>query len=257
MIYRELLVLKEDKIYLWCDDSGPRETLYWEGKGDLCPRILRTNKRIYREASPLLYGENRFHFPDVEVGRRLGEDFEIEAPLTKPFLSKIRGQAKLIRHVAMEFPQFIEMEDDGEYDMWKSLQREYMSAIAFLAKKCPKISTVEFEIEFNSDRLDVLYGYMGEVDDPMDTLEEELKRAMKKLSEIVVTLEVDAGEGGEDSILAMVRMQGWTPKKVPLWRCQCCEKHYYSEEAFDGHIEVKGSRCAWLAVRYGLTIEDE
>jgi hypothetical protein len=69
-IYEELLVLSEPITFkATCDPSWP--PLFLSKRYGLCPALLRANKRVQHEASPLLYSGNRFGFSDLDPTPRL------------------------------------------------------------------------------------------------------------------------------------------------------------------------------------------
>jgi hypothetical protein len=93
-IYSELLIQSETIVVPWT--SGD-----WLTTNTVCvyPEILRVNKKIHSEASPILYSENRFKFP--------GFRFAAWDDNIARFLRAIGTyQGKLIRHVAITFPKF-------------------------------------------------------------------------------------------------------------------------------------------------------
>jgi hypothetical protein len=100
-IYSELLV--HSKPIVFVADYGPSSPPLFRSKRDgLYPALLRVNKRAHSEASPLLYSNNRFRFPDIFTSTPSATDSAHIAP----FLSQIGSQASLIRHICIAFPTF-------------------------------------------------------------------------------------------------------------------------------------------------------
>jgi hypothetical protein len=63
-IYSELLVRSEPIVFV--AGYGPSSLPLFRAKRDgLCPALLRTNRKLHHEASPLLYSNNRFQFPEI------------------------------------------------------------------------------------------------------------------------------------------------------------------------------------------------
>jgi hypothetical protein len=96
-IYSELLVHPEPIVFV--ADYGPSSPPLFRSKRDgLCPALLRVNKKVHSEASPLLYSNNRFRFPDILTST--------DSAYIAPFLRQIGSQASLIRHICISFPTF-------------------------------------------------------------------------------------------------------------------------------------------------------
>lgn len=98
-IYSELLVVAVPLVLEpydgnLCPPVGSR-------RRGLYPAILRVNKKAYREASRLLYSENRFEIPNATGSPEIPET----APVAL-FLSQISCQASLIRYICIDFPRW-------------------------------------------------------------------------------------------------------------------------------------------------------
>jgi hypothetical protein len=86
-IYEELLVLSEPiTLRMSKDPSWPPLSL--SKRYGLCPALLRANKRVQREARPLLYSSNRLRFSDLEPTPRL----DTKSAVLASFLSQIERQ---------------------------------------------------------------------------------------------------------------------------------------------------------------------
>jgi hypothetical protein len=69
----------------------------------LCPALLRANKRVQRQASPLLYSGNHFGFSDLDPTPRL----DTKSAVLASFLGQIERQnASFLRYVYVDFPTF-------------------------------------------------------------------------------------------------------------------------------------------------------
>jgi hypothetical protein len=98
-IYSEPLVDSEPIIFI-ADYGLSSPPLFRSKRDGLCPALLRVNKRAHSEASPLLYSNNRFRFPDIFTSTPSATDSAHIAP----FLSQIGSQASLIRHICIAVP---------------------------------------------------------------------------------------------------------------------------------------------------------
>jgi hypothetical protein len=64
--------------------------------------FFTSTRGAHSEASPLLYSNNRFRFPDIFTSTPSATDSAHIAP----FLSQIGSQASLVRHICIAFPTF-------------------------------------------------------------------------------------------------------------------------------------------------------
>jgi hypothetical protein len=116
-IYSELLVHSEPIVFV--ADYGPSSPPLFRSKRDgLCPALLCVNKRAHSEASPLLYSNNRFRFPDIFTSSPSATDSAHIAP----FLSQIGSQASLIRHICI-----LKIWNSSEIPVQASLLSNYCS----------------------------------------------------------------------------------------------------------------------------------
>ncbi|KAH0556305.1 hypothetical protein GP486_005767 [Trichoglossum hirsutum] len=97
-IYSELLVSSE-RIVFAAEFATPSPPLFRPKRNGLWPALLRANKMVYSEASPLLYSNNCFQFPN---GFASGN--AIWAAYYSPFINKIGSQASFIRYICITTP---------------------------------------------------------------------------------------------------------------------------------------------------------
>jgi len=97
-IYRELLVLEEPIVFVAerCGDAH-LSPLLLSRRYELCPNLLRVNKKVHSEAITLLYSENRFQFPNIITSFAAYAHFA-------PFRNQIGSQASLLRHICISIP---------------------------------------------------------------------------------------------------------------------------------------------------------
>jgi hypothetical protein len=83
-----------DQIYeLALMDQDYTDLGTWYYPRSFIPELLRTNKTVYREATPLLYTHNRFNF------------ITCDSVFVASFLNRIgRENVKHIRHIRIDFP---------------------------------------------------------------------------------------------------------------------------------------------------------
>ncbi|MCJ1257758.1 hypothetical protein MMC24_005584 [Lignoscripta atroalba] len=205
-IYSELLILSEPIVFV--ADYGPSSPPLLQSKRDsLYPALLRVNKKAHREASPLLYSNNRFQFPDVFTSTQDATDSAHIAP----FLCQIGSQASLIRHICIAFPTF----DDYRHDRVR-LHEAHIKNLELMRDTCTSITTLELLLPLDlvnyalSDSL-IAAG-------ALDLLNTRFK-TISPLKEIIVNFQVYGGEDLSDE-MKKVRDCGWTveitklPKKV-------------------------------------------
>ncbi|KAK5651180.1 hypothetical protein OQA88_12728 [Cercophora sp. LCS_1] len=78
-------------------------------KNGLCAALLRINKQVYHETSPLLPAENRFYFPQYNftAPNSYYESFlplYQTRPLLIPFLTQLGDRTNLLQHISIRFP---------------------------------------------------------------------------------------------------------------------------------------------------------
>ena len=179
----ELVILHQEPIDPWADYGPPY---------NLAPELLRTNKTINREASLLLYSQNRF-------------DFTSSTPENvASFVEQIgRNNADNIRHICVDFPKFryldlgdVTLEDDS-VDIFGTLQ----SGCASLST----LTTSRYSTNAMELRLDAL-------DNPKLVTEalklvNTLFRTVSTIQKIIVEVYED---GPSDYIRREMDNHGWT-----------------------------------------------
>ncbi|KAK8062628.1 hypothetical protein PG997_014725 [Apiospora hydei] len=140
------LFVKDDGIPIFCYTQGlpfvsDREMPFSTNQG-LQPQLLRTNKCILQEASPLLYSKNKLSLLEMP----LHEFAELRSgkPIVETFLVMIGSQARLVRHIALTLWTFVRDLDRANntvnLDEW---DRENLLAIQ---EMCPPTTTLEFRL---------------------------------------------------------------------------------------------------------------
>jgi hypothetical protein len=171
---------------------------------------------VYSEASPLLYSNNRFRFPDICTSTPSATD----SAHIVPFLSQIGSQASLIRHICIAFPTF----DDYRRGRAK-LHEAHIKNLELIRDTCTSITTLELSLSktFPLDSANDALDDSPIVADALDLLDMRFK-AVPSLKEIIVNVQVYGEEDLSDDLMKM-RDCGWTvevtkleiPKKV--WIC--------------------------------------
>ncbi|KAF2807990.1 uncharacterized protein BDZ99DRAFT_70906 [Mytilinidion resinicola] len=185
-IYEHLLVLQE-----------PIECLThpWLGQsqlGALTPGLLLVNKAVHREASSLLYAQNRFNLavPDSE--------------LVTAFLDQVGcNNAKHIRHIYLNFPEFGSLD---RHDV--TIQDGSLRILAKIQRECTNLSTLTTSLNStNNTELE-----LDELDSPNIAAEalalvDAQFRAILSLQEIIVEV---YEEGPSACIRREMESHGWT-----------------------------------------------
>ena len=167
----------------------------------LYPEILRVNKEIYAEGSPLLYSKNRFQFPGFPWSWTLRSKEDTAHIAT--FIDQIRSQARLLHHMCIPFPFY-------KCDI--TLQ-EHITNLKLIRNSCPSVNTLEllisniysYEFFFASKR-------SREREEALDLLNTHL-RAIPSLKEIIVRIVLNVEEPGfqrvTDDATKSLRDRGW------------------------------------------------
>ncbi|OIW30909.1 hypothetical protein CONLIGDRAFT_630814 [Coniochaeta ligniaria NRRL 30616] len=209
MIYSELLVLDNEAIKL-CADHYSAQRLYWQDRGRLHPKILRTNKHVFAEASPQLYAKNRVHFPVSTYG-----DFN---PLIDIFLQYIGARhARLIRHVAIDFPEIPAkfpafLSEPPSETISSKKPPGLIEGLELLRVSCPSFSTLQLKVH-----LPFRY-YKGGVFSNETNFDEvgDLFTTTLPLVEITVVIKTyDDVPEDRDKPLQLIRNYGWKAKMIP------------------------------------------
>lgn len=122
---------------------------------DAYPVILHVCQRLYKEASPVLYSRNHFKFPTglPPPSTRL--------PHFAPFLAQVRGQARLIDAVCVNFPTFVDDRDkfrilDQQFSLDKAhfyehawLEKAHFDSLELIRRTIGNVSTLELSLPFS------------------------------------------------------------------------------------------------------------
>ena len=141
-IYEELLVLSEPIIF------PPYRPFFPYQRYGLCPSLLRTNKGVHREASPMLYSRNCFEFsePTPSRAQRLHANY---ASAFTSFLSRTGDQnASFIRHLHIGFPAF---EKPGLIGPALRLKEDSIKALELIRDKCTSIARLDTSLQDEDD----------------------------------------------------------------------------------------------------------
>jgi hypothetical protein len=158
----------------------------------LTPGLLRANKIIHREASSLLYAQNRFDFT-VSISEDVAS-----------FLEQIgRNNATYIQHIYIRFPQFFYLD---LHDV--TLEDDSLRILAKIQSDCTNLSTLTTSlgstnsIELRLDELD----HPKIVSEALALVDARF-RAISSLREIIVEV-YENGPSGH--IRREMKRHGWT-----------------------------------------------
>jgi len=140
-IYAELLVHSEP-IKITADYTFSPTRLRGT-KGRVHPQILRVNKLALSEASPLLYSQNRFWFPE-----RRDPACNDWIDQVAPFLACIGPiHAGLVQYIGIEFVGVDDHEDQNP-ELESKLQERY-KLLQFIHDTCPCIRTIHMMLDLS------------------------------------------------------------------------------------------------------------
>jgi hypothetical protein len=185
-IYEQLLVLQDPIV---CSTHSWFRSFHL---GALTPGLLLVNKTVHREASSLLYAQNRF-------------DFTMCIPeYVASFFDQIgRNNANHIRHIYINFPSILNL---GEHDA--TLEEDSIHMLARIQNDCTNLITLRTSLDSTDTaafELDALDSPKAVVD--MLALVDARFRAISSLREVIV-------EVYEDSVSAHIidemKSRGWT-----------------------------------------------
>lgn len=158
----------------------------------LTPELLRTNKTVHREASSLLYAQNRFDFT------------MFTSEHVASFLEQIgRNNANYIRHIHVDFPNFLHLDP---HDV--TLEDDSDRILAKIQSDCTTLSTLTTSLDSTNDmelRLDALDNY-NIVAKALAVVDTRFK-AILSLQEIIVEVYEDGPSG---HIRREMKSHGWT-----------------------------------------------
>jgi hypothetical protein len=222
-IYSELLVHPEP-IVLVAAYGPPSPPLLRSRRNGLCPALLQLNKQAHSEASPLLYSNNRFRFPDIW---NLTDSAHIA-----PFLLQIGPQANLVRHIRISFPTF----DDFRHSS-ASLHEAHIKNLELIRDTCTSITTLELSL--HSDDTNGAFRNSTFLDQALNLLDMRFK-AILSLKKVIVNFQIYSEEEFSDDWVKM-RDRGWTveitklPKK--MWISENDQVEFDNEEECNAYNE--------------------
>jgi len=179
----ELCLLHEEPINPWID---------YNQRHELTPGLLRANKTIHREASSLLYAQNRF-------------DFTMATPEdVASFLRTIgNNNADCIRHICVDFPSLCDLEPGNV-----TLEEGSDSILENIQSGCANLRTLTTSLSSTHAmelRLDALDNH--KIVTEALTLVNTRFRAVSSLQDIIVEVYED---GPSDYIRRKIENHGWT-----------------------------------------------
>jgi hypothetical protein len=134
---------------------------------ELTPGLLRANKTVHREASSLLYAQNRF-------------DFTMATPKdVASFLGTIGRNADYIQHVCINFPNLRDLEPGNV-----TLEESSISILANFQSGCVNLSTLTTSANAMVLKLDAL-DYPKIITEALKLVDARF-RAISSLQEIIV-----------------------------------------------------------------------
>jgi hypothetical protein len=213
-IYKELLVFPEPiKFKTTKDLSLPPLILH--KRCNLCPAVLRANKRVHHEAEGLLYTGNQFEFIDLVPTERL---MYTDCTAVESFLNQIGLQnSSLIRHICIDFPAISDHRPGTA-----CLHGDSIKTLELLREKCTSLTILETPL-YDIIPLEVYHEDTGKrmVADAAVDLVDARFRDISSLKEIVVNvytydkykdLDYDPLKNPSDELLRKMRDHGWTTK---------------------------------------------
>ena len=218
-IYSELLVLSEPIVFL----AYRSPSLFRSQRERLYPALLRANRRVHREASPLLYSNNRFQFPEVFT-------FTFAPTATSnvhiaPFLYQIQSQASLIRHICIplhifDYPQFSGVR----------FHKAHIKILELIRDTCTSIKTLELLVSPDYDNYP-----LGD-SETLDLLDTRFK-SIPSLKEIIVNFKVYPEQDPSDDLTKKVHDYGWTVSVTKLPK--------KTRVSLDGRVEFDNEEDWW------------
>jgi hypothetical protein len=220
-IYSEVLVLSEPIVFV-ADDDSPSRPLFWSEKDELCPALLRVNKLVYNEASPILYSKNCFQFPDVLIAT---PSRTLSAHIA-PFLHQIGCQASHIRHICIPFPDFDELQDKAP-----ALYQADIDNLDLVRTTCSGIRTLELLVSRGC--ADYTLGDLSIAAHGLDLLNIHFKR-ISTLEQVGIIFQVYHEHDLSNALTESIHDYGWAVKmtKLPkkIWISQDARVEFDNEE---------------------------
>lgn len=195
-IFSHLLILPEP-IGFVADYGPPLPPIFRSRRDGLCPAILRTNRKMYGEASPLLYSNNRFRFPEVFSS-------EQRAPTSAriaPFLAQVRWQARHIRHILIPFPTF-----DYPVPDTATLHQVHIENLELIRKTCTGLKILELSVP--NDHCSYALGDWAVAIDALKILDTHIS-SISTLKDIIVNFEEYPESDPSDDLTKRLCDIGW------------------------------------------------
>ncbi len=202
-IYSELLV-SSDPVEFIADFSSPSPPLFRSRKLGLCPAILGVCRKVYNEARPLLYSNNRFRFPG-KVGSTPSVPDQAHIA---PFLNQIGSQVRLLHHICIPFPNFEDTKTERA-----ELESVHIENLELIRRTCTNIKTFKLLVPY-----DYIYAHDNWTitSEALELLDTRLK-TMPSLEKVVVNLERQAASGeASDELTTKMSKIGWTVRVTRL-----------------------------------------
>jgi hypothetical protein len=162
---------------------------------NLCLALLRANKAVHCEVSPLLYSYNRFEFTNLLPTPR----FSTKSVAIASFFSQIgRQNASFLRHICIDFPA-----PDNSPERY-SVQED-IRVLELIRDNCTGIAILETLL----CRCWPLEDYRG----TMLELPNTYFKAIPSLNEVIVNIHSDDYDLS-NSVLKKMHSYGWTTKRM-------------------------------------------
>ena len=200
-IYSELLVLSE-QIVLVADYGPSSRPIFRPRKKGLCPILLRINKRIYKEAIPLLYSNNRFQFPEIS------NPTATDVAHIAPFLRQIGYHANHIRYICIPFPTSMYPQPHSA-----TLHRAHVENLDLVRNTCTSIRTLELLVSPDS----AVYALSDSriLAEALGVLDTHFK-SISSLKKIVVNFKLYPEHSLSDDLRKEMHDYGWTIRVTQL-----------------------------------------
>ncbi|MCJ1421456.1 hypothetical protein MMC32_007820 [Xylographa parallela] len=206
-IFSELLVLSEPIDFV-ADYGPPSPPLFRRQRDGLCPAVLRVSSMMYREASPLLYTNNRFRFPEVFTSTP-------SAPTSAyigPFLDQIGSHARAILHEA------------------------HIKNLELIRDTCAGIQTLELLVL--PEHYNYALSHSTIAVEALNLLDTRLK-SIPPLKDLIINFQVYPEEDPSDDLTKKIHDYGWTVKvtKLPkkIWISYDDRVEFDNEEDCDAY----------------------
>jgi hypothetical protein len=211
-IYDELLATRETVVFV-ADYGQPFPPLLLAPGCELCPAILRVNRKMYYEAVHVLYSSNRFQFPDAVSS--------ISPPAScayiQSFLSEIGPHARLLRHIRINFPNI-----DYNQRRRGELHHSHRANLVLIRDTCPRVRILEMQLDIAKT---YIFDRSPSINVVLDCLDKHIKSILF-LEEIIINVQVYNEADLSESTVRRMQNYGWivkiSLKKLPLEAGQNC-----------------------------------